>query len=316
MTSTSDANTDDPSWPTAILDPGEVRAWIASALPGGVTSPSTVAGPVEVYQENGRGVTARFAVAHPRWASGVVFHASPRVIYAYTPAVYRLLMPRVPNCVPELVACTEHRDQAWTLFRAFAGEKLSTARSLGALEDLARSMAGIQAAVAGLPGDEWGEIPHLPVGRLLALFDEIVADIRDVHLAAWRADDEVVKTRPRGCGSWRSAAGLRRSITTTCRGTTPCAFPTEVSCSTTGRARRSGAPSSRSTACSTRRGPWTTYGDPRRPVTYSVMWLIRRMRGRRSWAAPQSAPCGMRTSMRCLGGRARLGIAPSLSRSA
>lgn len=195
MASTTDANTDDPAWPTAFPDPSEVRAWIASVLRGeGVPAP-TVAGPVEIYQENGRSVTARFAVADPWWASGVVFHASPRVIYAYTPAVYRLLMPHVPDRVPQLVAWTEHRDQVWTLFRTFAGEKLSTVLSLGALKDLARLMARIQVAVAGLPGDGLGEIPHLPVGRLPALFDEIIADIRDVHLTAWKADGEAVRRR-------------------------------------------------------------------------------------------------------------------------
>lgn len=202
--SATDAN--EPAWPADLLDAADVRAWIASALARRAPRPK-VAGPLEVYQEKGWGVTARFAVspphqtaarpsgADPQGGDSVVFYACALPIYAYTPDVYHALMPRVPGRVPELLASTKSGDQLWALFRRFTGEKISAAPSLDALEDLARLMAHIQAAVAGLPAEEWGDVPHLPVGRLPALFDEMLADVRDRHLAAWSADNRAIAAR-------------------------------------------------------------------------------------------------------------------------
>lgn len=205
MSIPSDTNPNEPGWPADLLDASDVRAWIASALARRAPRPM-VAGPVEVYQENGWGVTARFAVAPPRisdrpggadpqGSDGVVFSACALPIYAYTPDVYRVLMPRVPGRVPELLASARRGDQIWTLFRRFTGEKISAAPSLGAFEDLARLTARIQASVAGLPRAEWGETPHLPVRSLPALFEEILADIRDRHRAAWNADNRAIAGR-------------------------------------------------------------------------------------------------------------------------
>lgn len=134
-------------------------------------------------------------MADPGWADGVVFYACALPIYAYAPDVYRLLMRRVPGHVPELLAWTRRGDQLWTLFRRFAGERISAAPSLAALEDLARLMAHIQARSAEAACQEWGEIPRLPVGRLPALFDEILADVRDRHITAWQADGGTVAAR-------------------------------------------------------------------------------------------------------------------------
>lgn len=140
-------------------------------------------------------MTARFAVADRAWSDGVVFYGCALPIYSYTPDVYRVLMPRVPGLVPDLLAWTNRSDQLWSLLRPFTREKLSAAPSLAALEDLARLIAGIQTAVAGLPRDEWGEVPHLPVGRFPALFGEILSDVRDRHLAAWQADGGAIARR-------------------------------------------------------------------------------------------------------------------------
>ena len=206
MNANSDTKQNEPAWPTDLLDAAAVREWISTALPG-QGALHKVAGPVEVYQEKGWGVTARFAVAPPagapqplsgddfRWGDGVVFYACALPIYAYTPDVYRLLMPRVQGHVPELLAWARRGDQLWTLFRRFAGEKIAAVPSLAALEDLARLTARVQVAVSGPSPEERDGIPHLPVGRLPALFDEILADVRDRHLAAWEADGGAVIER-------------------------------------------------------------------------------------------------------------------------
>ncbi len=183
MNANSDTYQNVPAWPMDLLDAAAVREWISAALLGQGTR-SLVVGPVEVYQEKGWGVTARCSVTDSRWGDGVVFYACALPIYGYTPYVYRLLMPRVPGHVPELLTWTNRGGQLWSLFRLFTGEKIGTAPSMDALQDLARLMAHIQARSAESHQQEWGKIPHLPVGRPPALFDEILADVRDQHLVS------------------------------------------------------------------------------------------------------------------------------------
>ncbi len=194
MSASTSAN--EPAWPADLLDAAEAADWIAAVLPGR----PAVAGPIEIYRSKEWGVTARFAVGttrhnssrpaggDPRQPDGVVFKASSLPLFSSSPAVYELLTPRFPDCAPELLAWDRRGEQTWTLFRPFAGRKLSEVRSLEGLVELARTVARIQAGIARLPHGETARLPYLSVQTLPVLFEALLRDIRDRHLALWRAD--------------------------------------------------------------------------------------------------------------------------------
>lgn len=191
------------AWPADLLDASEVRDWIGAVLPGR----PVVSGPAEIYREKGWGVTARFTVTAPKTApphpdaphhkptGGVVFKASALPLFSYSPAVGELLNRHVPAAAPQLLAHDRRHDQTWTLFAPFEGRKLSDPPALGDLRAIARAMAQIQGRVAALPPAETALLPRLPVADLPALFDGILADVRDRHLAAWHADGRATARR-------------------------------------------------------------------------------------------------------------------------
>lgn len=115
-------DTNEPVWPEDLIDSSVVRDWIATTLTNGSSS-LEVSGPIEIYQNKGWGVTARFATrpasaiqAHEKLVNawhdtGVVFKASALPLFAHAPAVYELLMPHVPRQVPELLVWSQTGHQ-------------------------------------------------------------------------------------------------------------------------------------------------------------------------------------------------------------
>ena len=204
----ANAQTDGPVWPADLLDASEVRGWIATALPDGGDR-RDVTGPVEIYQVKAWGVTARFVLGPPfnnpsrsagaeadvLPAEDVVFKASALPLVSSAPAVSRLLAARAPRHVPRQLAWTRRGTQTGTLFRPFAGRSIGSEPSRAGLEAIARTMARIQDRVATAAPESLSDLPRLPVGRLPALCDDLVADVRDHHLASWRADDGVIARR-------------------------------------------------------------------------------------------------------------------------
>ncbi len=194
------ANASERAWPADLLDAAEVADWIAAVLPGRPAA----SGPVEIYRSKEWGVTARFAVTpggEPgRAAEGdtdrrdeVVFKASALPLFSYSPAIYELLNPRFPDETPRMLAWDGRGEQTWSLFRPFAGRKLSEAGSPAALVELARTVARIQTGIAQAPPGETAHLPYLPARTIPALFEALLHKIRDRHLAVWRASGWAVR---------------------------------------------------------------------------------------------------------------------------
>lgn len=182
MTDTSNGS----AWPDDLLTAEDVRAWIASALPG----QPTVAGPEQVYQAKEWGVTARFEVASNASAvpESVVFKASLLPLFAHAPHVYTLLTRYCPSAAPNLLAWAPVETGSWMLFAPFGGVSLSILPSLEPLLDMARVLAGIQATIANLPESEAAAIPYVRPRDFPAMLDAVLADIRARHLAFWHGE--------------------------------------------------------------------------------------------------------------------------------
>src|SRR5579859_436093 len=186
------ANADDEGiWPDDLLNAEEIRAWIASALPGN----PTIAGPEHVYQSKEWGVTARFAVTWLAVAErralppeSVVFKASLLPLFAHAPNVYTLLTRHCPGAVPDLLAWTPTGSGAWMLFASFGGVSVDALPGLAPLLDVARTLAGIQATIATLSASETAGIPCVYPRDFPALFEAVLADVRARHLAFWRGE--------------------------------------------------------------------------------------------------------------------------------
>lgn len=202
---------DEVTWPDDLLDAREVRAWIASALPG----KPTVTGPELVYQAKEWGVTARFTVIWPRsrksahnqgqrvrpsgplsvprpFMAGtpnhVIFKASLLPLFAQAPHVYALLTRHCPYAAPDLLAWTPVDGGAWMLFAPFSGVSLSALPGLEPLLDMARALADIQATIADLPESETATIPRVRSRDFPAMFDAVLADMRARHLTFWQGE--------------------------------------------------------------------------------------------------------------------------------
>jgi hypothetical protein len=224
MVDTRNGAGDESLWPDELLEAGEVRKWIASALPG---SPS-VAAPEQVYQAKEWGVTARFTLTWPRakkpnrnqeqparssgrppvlrqlmtemstrsmlqrvmaeMRNSVVFKASLLPLFTHAPRVYSLLTRHCPGIVPELLAWAPVETGAWMLFAPFDGISVSALPGLEPLVGMVRSLADIQDTVSDLPESETSGIPHVPPRDLPAMFAGVLADIRARHLAFWRGE--------------------------------------------------------------------------------------------------------------------------------
>ena len=174
-------------WPTALIDPATVRAWIAEQGPGG----SRVVGPIAVHRSNAWGVTARFHVTNQRQTTEVVFKANFLPLSFTGAAVYQLLGRCSPGDVPELIASVEEPGRRWELFRVFEGAIVGTLGELDPLLDVARAFARIQAAVSEHRriGTTDG-IPTTPVERLPAMFDELLIVVKRRLLTSWSGDGQ------------------------------------------------------------------------------------------------------------------------------
>jgi hypothetical protein len=176
---------DEHTWPAALVNAGAVRAWIAAALPG----QPQVLGPLLVQQAKEWGVTASFACADaaPEESREVVFKACLLPLFARAPHIYTLLSEHCAGSVPELLAWTAPRaGQTWALFAPFEGERVEAIHTREALLEMARTLAGIQVTVAGLPAEEKAELPCMPVERVPQWYEAVVHDLRERQASLWR----------------------------------------------------------------------------------------------------------------------------------
>ncbi len=171
-------------WPASLIDAEQVRAWIASALPG----QPRILGPVLVHQAKAWGVTASFAVAAvtPDQSRELIFKASLLPLFVRAPRIYALLSRRCPGVTPSLLASSTPRPgQTWSLFAPFDGDSIEDLHTLAALGDMARTLASIQAACADLSPHEQSDLPRSPVEQIPAQFDTVLADLRQRQRPLW-----------------------------------------------------------------------------------------------------------------------------------
>ncbi|MGH2517865.1 MAG: hypothetical protein ACRDHP_19635, partial [Ktedonobacterales bacterium] len=201
MAETTDEDDEETAWPDDLLDAGEVRAWIASALPGNPVA----AGPVRVYAAKEWGVTARFDVTPGDGSGGsgrdglpesAVFKASLLPLFASAPHVAALLTRHCSGIAPELLAWSPvEAGGAWMLFAPFAGVTAEALPGIEPLLAMAHTLADIQAAIAELSEGETADIPRVPPREFPAMLDAVLADIRARHLAFWRGEGRDLATQ-------------------------------------------------------------------------------------------------------------------------
>lgn len=172
---------DEHGWPENTVQAGEVRTWIASALPG---KPDIV-GPILVHQAKEWGVTASFAAVGVETRE-VVFKAAWHPLFRDAPRVYALLDRHCPGRVPELLAETRRGAQTWTLFAAFDGVPVEEVRTPEALAALARTAAEIQATIAALPAAATAGLPRTAVAALPTMCDAVLRDLRERQRPLWQ----------------------------------------------------------------------------------------------------------------------------------
>ena len=176
---------DEHTWPAALVDAGVVRAWIAAALPG----QPKVLGPLLVQQAKEWGVTASFACAGMALEESreVIFKACLLPLFARAPHIYTLLSEHCAGNVPDLLAWTAPRaGQTWALFAPFEGERVAAIHTRAALLEMARTLAGIQVTVAGLPAEEQADLPRMVVERAPEWYEAVVRDLRERQAPLWR----------------------------------------------------------------------------------------------------------------------------------
>jgi len=227
--------TDRLPWPAARVDLADVRSWIAEPLPG----QPPVDGPVTIHRSNEWGVTARFATGRDHEPAEVVFKANFLPPSFTGAAVYEMLGRCCPADVPAILGSVEEPGRRWELFRVFEGNIVGDLGTLEPLLDVARTIACIQATVAGLAETETIGIPRVPVDRMPGLFDELLPSS---SAGCWVWGTAIVRRsrartvyRPSGWRRWlrrgrrsrggrtrrQRAAGRCRSITSICIRTTP-----------------------------------------------------------------------------------------------
>ena len=172
---------DMPRWPEAVIPQSSARDWIRGALPG----MPVISGPDTIARSKEWSVTASFSA---RWRDGreqfLFFKAIWGGMFPAAPWVYTLVRRVARQSAPALAAWTPRPDGAWMLFKAGDGRPLAS-ESLPELMELARTLARIQVAVAALPATAVAGLPVVRVADLPAMFDTLVADIRDRQLAFW-----------------------------------------------------------------------------------------------------------------------------------
>jgi hypothetical protein len=183
--STESDQYDEHSWPADLVDQAEVQAWIAAVLPETLE----VIGPICIHQAKEWGVTASFATIGPSGAREVVFKAEHLPLFASSGRTAELLARACPDAVPEILAWQAQELGNWALFAAFDGQPVDEDITLDTLTDIARTLAYIQVAVVNLPDQKVQEkLPCLDVRQLPALFETVIRDVRERHLAFWAGE--------------------------------------------------------------------------------------------------------------------------------
>ena len=172
---------DEHSWPDDLIDPGEVKAWIAAVVPETLE----VIGPICIYQAKEWGVTASFAVAGWSGLCEVVFKAQMLRLFSGSGRTAELLAQTCPGAVPELLAWEAHGQGNWALFAAFDGEPVDGNVTLDTLTGIARTLARIQVAVVNLPAQKRKLLPRLAVPLLPGLYATVIRDVKERQLAYW-----------------------------------------------------------------------------------------------------------------------------------
>jgi len=172
---------DEHRWPDDLLDAAAVRAWIAAVLPG----TREVAGPLYVHQAKEWGVTASFAASNDAGVREVIFKAGLLRLFADAPRIAALLTRVCPNAVPQLLAWEPHGEGSWSLFATFEGQSIEELENQQALQQMARTLAHIQATVAALPQEERAPLPRLALRLLPRLYETVLREVRERSLAYW-----------------------------------------------------------------------------------------------------------------------------------
>jgi Phosphotransferase enzyme family len=176
---------DERSWPADLIDRAEVKAWIAAVLPEILE----VKGPICVHQAKEWGVTASFAVVGQSGVREVVFKAEQLPLFAGSGRTAELLARACPGAVPEILAWQSHGEGNWALFAAFDGHPVEANITLDTLTEIARTLAHIQVAVVDLPDQKAREkLPRLDVRLLPRLYETVIRDVRERHLAYWAGE--------------------------------------------------------------------------------------------------------------------------------
>lgn len=176
------------AWPEVLLPADAARAWIASVLPG----IPPVVGPLIVHQAKEWGATASFAAlggettaTGARGGSEMILKIAALPLFAHAAPLAALLHDAAPDAVPQVIAWEQRGGLSLTLFRPFDGQPVAEAHALPPLLEMARTLARIQAAMAGLPPEVTSGLPRMPVARLPELFEAVERDVRERQMAYW-----------------------------------------------------------------------------------------------------------------------------------
>ena len=172
------------AWPDEMLDLDLARKWMAGVLP----EVARVRGPIAVYQAKEWGVTASFALTDSSGMHEYIFKAHGLWLFAGSARVAELLSRVCPGIVPELLAWEPKGEGNWSLFAAFDGQELGDEVGAGTLARIAKTLARIQVAVAGLPAAERGSLPRFPVRLIPEVYEKVVQDVQSRQWAFWTGE--------------------------------------------------------------------------------------------------------------------------------
>ena len=173
------------TWPDETVELPEALRWASASLDG----QPEVGEPIQILGQNNWGFTARLTVRTPCQEQAVVFKTSRLPPLRASPPVCAVLSRHCPGDVPHLLAWRAQRDRVDRLFHVFHGEQVATTGSLGALQEMARTLARVQTRVAVLPPPETAGLPRLPLSDVPALLDSLMSDIHERYLDRFAADD-------------------------------------------------------------------------------------------------------------------------------
>jgi hypothetical protein len=176
------------AWPEHLLPAEQARAWISGALPGR----PPVVGPLMVLQAKEWGAIAAFAALDAgTLASGarsgreVILKLTRLPLFAAAPRLAALLHDAAPGAVPEVIAWEQRDTESLTLFPPFEGPTVAEIFALEPLLETGRTLARIQAAVAGMPALATMGLPHEPVIQLPRYFDMVARTVREQQMGHW-----------------------------------------------------------------------------------------------------------------------------------